>query len=89
MSTTTDATTATKPLCDTVDLIVEWTRPDGTLQVHEGDLVLHMGRFEQLATVSLTAGGRVKYALDGWTSVAIVAPDSLVAVRRYIEHTED
>jgi hypothetical protein len=93
MSTTSTAparkTPASKARCEVVDQIIEWTDKDGNLQIHAGDLVLHRGRFEALATVGRTGAGQVRYALEHWPSVEFAAPDHMVAVRRYVETTEE
>ena len=82
-------TATVKTRCETVDQITEWTAPDGSLRVTAGDLILYRGRFETLATVGFTAAGQVRYALDKWSGVEFAAPDHLVAVRRYVETTEE
>lgn len=82
--------TATKTRCDVVDLILEWTDKDGNLQVESGDLIVHYGSFEQLATVEIVADDPtfVRYTLAGLTGAEFVGVDELVAVRRYITTEE-
>lgn len=87
-----DTTTKTETRCEVVDQIVAWTAPDGTLQIEAGDLILwerqfatvtRIGRDKEMPTFS------VRVELDGHQPVYLVAPDQLVAVRRYIETTEE
>lgn len=83
--------TATKTRCEVVDQILAWTTPDGDLQIEAGDLILwerqfetvtKIGRDDEMPTFS------VRVELDGHDPVYLVAPDQLVAVRRYTETEE-
>lgn len=80
--------TTTKTRCETVDQIVEWTAPDGALQIQEGDLILDGGNLEQVAEIERGIDGGVVYRLDGHELSRHVCSDEMVAVRRYIETTE-
>jgi len=84
-------TTATKTHCEVLDQIVDWTKPDGSLNVQVGDLILEDGRFEQVSFLRQAAGTKfsIHYKLDGEPFVRDAAPDGLVAVRRYVETTEE
>lgn len=89
---TTSQTNASKPRCETVDQIVAWTTPDGALQIREGDLILWERQFEVVTRIGRDAEMptfNVRVELDGHGPVYLVAPDQLVAVRRYVETTEE
>lgn len=86
------ATAPVKTRCEVVDQIIEWTDKDGRLQIHEGDLILDGGKLEQVARIGFTSDvyrDRVAYKLDGVEGVSLAGVDELVAVRRYIETTEE
>lgn len=82
-------TVTTKTRCEVVDQILAWTRPDGTLQVEAGDLVVDGGEFKLLAEVVRLDRTLVQYSFDGEHGIEYAAVDELVAVRRYIETTEE
>lgn len=83
-------TATTKTRCEVVDQIVEWTRPDGTLNIEAGDLILDDGQFELVSEIRLVNSGlRVEFKIDSRGAARSAAPDRLVAVRRYIETTEE
>lgn len=82
--------TTTKTRCEVVDQILAWTTPDGTLQIEPGDLIVHDGAFEQLADVDILEGGEmVCYRLADLTGTEFAGVEELVAVRRYVETTEE
>lgn len=83
--------TTTKTRCETVDQIVEWTDKDGTLQIEPGDMILHVREFEVIATISRTPDPRhVRYTLESSPRQNRYARvHDLVAVRRYIETSEE
>lgn len=86
------APTAAKTRCEVVDQIVSWTAPEGTLQINEGDLILWERQFEVVTRISRDKEMptfSVRVELDGHGPVYLVAQDGLVAVRRYIETTEE
>jgi len=72
------------PPCEVLDQILAWTRPDGTLQIEVGDLILDGGRLKQLDYVALDGESLVGYSFDGEHGVDFLRRDDLVAVRRYI-----
>ena len=83
-------TTATKTRCEVLDQIVEWTKPDGTLNIQVGDLVVEKGQFELVADARVSSNGfRVEYALKDRVGLRSAAPSDVVAVRRYVESTEE
>jgi hypothetical protein len=58
-------TVTTKTRCESIDQIVEWTRPDGTLNIEAGDLILEYGKLQQIARIDLVEDGRfVRYELE-------------------------
>jgi hypothetical protein len=83
--------TATKTHCQVVDQIVEWTAKDGTLNIEVGDLVLHDGRFELVTEIHWNPAKSMHVAVgfDHQGTLAFKDPYWLVAVRRYIETTEE
>lgn len=83
-----DATTKTR--CHVIDQIVEWTTPDGTLQIQKGDMILHCRRFEVIDSIRKTNDPKhLRYTLEGSPSQGRYARiDDLVAVRRYVETEE-
>lgn len=83
--------TAIKTSCNVVDQITEWTTPDGAIEVRTGDLILHLGQFEVVASVTICRdNGHVRFTLESSpTQGRYALVDGLVAVRRYIETTED
>ncbi len=80
-------TTATR--CEVVDQIIEWTDTDDTLQIYVGDLVVDDGQFKQIDYVELDGESLVGYSFDGHLGVDFARRTDLVAVRRYIETTEE
>jgi hypothetical protein len=85
-----DTVTTTKTRCEVLDQIVEWTRPDGTLNIEAGDLILEYGKLQQIACITLVDdGGFVRYELEGVPGPDFAAPTDMVAVRRYIETAEE
>lgn len=81
--------TATKTRCEVVDQIIPWTDADGRLNIEVGDLVLDGGDFKQIDYVALDGKTLVGYSFDGHLGVDFANQDDLVAVRRYIETTEE
>ncbi|MFB4306970.1 hypothetical protein [Actinomadura sp. GTD37] len=84
-------TTATQLRCEVVDLIVPWTDKDGRLNIREGDLVVEDGHFEKVSRLHWDTefNHRVHVRYDGpYETAHPKHPDSLVAVRRYIETGE-
>ena len=83
--------TTTKTRCQVVDQIVEWTSQDGTPDIAVGDLVLNDGRFELVTEIhwNPTRSMHVAVGFDGRGALAFKNPYGLVAVRRYIETTEE
>lgn len=80
------------PECQVVDQILAWTTPDGALQIRQGDLILDGGKFEQITRIGFTDDvykDRVAFVLEGVAGVSLAACDALVAVRRYVETTEE
>ena len=86
-----DTATETETRCEVLDQIVSWTDKDGALQIEPGDLILHIREFEVIATVNRTPDPRhVRYTLESSPQQGRYAlADGLVAVRRYVETTEE
>jgi hypothetical protein len=76
--------------CRVRDEITQWTDEDGTLRVREGDLIVDCGELVTVDAISYTPGPH-----DRWVRVALrgrdrlFLPDEWVAVRRYIDTSED
>lgn len=83
-------TTTVKTRCEVVDQILEWTNADGALNIHEGDLILWLGEFEVVSEIKLTGNGTIVHvAFEGRGGLRHAGPSDLVAVRRYVETTEE
>lgn len=82
-------TVKTKTCCEVVDQIVEWTSPDGTLNIEPGDLILWNGALEQVATVEVRSEVyTVLFSFEGSGALRRAKVTDLVAVRRYTETSE-
>lgn len=83
--------TTTKTRCETVDQIVSWTDSTGRLNIAVGDLVLDADQFEEVSEILYDPAPllRVAVGFKGRHTKVIKDPAAPVAVRRYIETTED
>lgn len=86
-----DPATKTETSCEVLDQIVEWTDSTGRLNIIVGDLVVHDDRFEEVTEIHYdpVRNMRVNVGFKGRNSLVFKDPAAPVAVRRYIETTEE
>lgn len=77
---------APRSVCRVVDQITEWVDKDGSLNVHEGDLVLHDYHLEVVERIfySPPENMRVRVEFASRNTARWFHPADLIAVRRYL-----
>ena len=85
-----DTATKTETRCEVLDQIVEWTDQQGRLNVGVGDLVLDNDQLKLVSEITFNRLHRKVYVqFDNVGPARDKDPAAPVAVRRYVETTEE